>query len=62
MAKQHVPWRGQDQRWTYPKSEDVLEECRLCTIVEYIKKRRDTIAAYVVEHSIFRDCMDSKWK
>ncbi len=48
-----------DQRWTYPKSEDVLEECGLHTIVKYIKKRRDTIAAYVVERSIFRDCMDS---
>ncbi len=41
-----------------PKLEDVLEECKLCTIVEYIKKRRDTIAVYMVEHSIFCDCMD----
>jgi hypothetical protein len=62
MAKQHVPRRGPDRRWTYPKSEDVLEECGLRTIGEYIQKRRDTIAAYVVERSIFRDCMDSERK
>ncbi len=62
MAKHHVPRHGPDRRWTYPKSEDVLEDCGLRTIVEYIKKRRDTIAAYVVKCSIFCDCMDSKQK
>ncbi len=34
----------------------------MCTIGEYIQKWRDTIAAYVVERSIFRDCMDSERK
>ncbi len=62
MAKHHVPRHGLDRRWIYPKSEDVLEEYGLCTIVEYIKKRRDTMAAYVVERSIFHDCRDSKQK
>ena len=62
MAKQHVPRRGPGRQWTYPKSEDVLEECGLRTIGEYIQKRRDTIAAYVVGRSIFRDCMDLERK
>ncbi len=58
MAKENVPKRGLDRTWTYPKSEDVLEECGLKTITEYIRVRMDTIAAYVMERSIFRDCMD----
>jgi hypothetical protein len=53
MAKRHVPRRGPDWQWTYPKSEDVLEECGMYTIEEYIVKQRNTIAAYVVECSIF---------
>jgi hypothetical protein len=62
MAKEHVPRRGPDRRWAYPKSEDVLKECGLHTISGYIKVRRDTIAAYVVDRSVFRDCMDSERK
>ena len=27
MTKRHVPQRGPDRQWTYPKSKDVLEEC-----------------------------------
>jgi hypothetical protein len=62
MAKRHVPRRGPDRQWTYPKLEDVLEECGMYTIEEYIVKRRNTIAAYVVERSIFRDCVESERK
>ncbi len=58
MAKEHVPKRGPDRTWTYPKLEDVLEECGLKTISEYIKVQGDTIAAYGVDRSIFRDSMD----
>ncbi len=62
MAKEHVPGRGPGRRWAYPKSEDVLKEYGLHTISECIKVRRDMIAAYVVDRSIFHDCMDSEWK
>ena len=34
----------------------------MCTIGDYIQKWRDTITAYVVERSIFRNCMDLEWK
>ncbi len=39
-----------------------LEECGLHTISEYIKVRRDTITAYVVDRSIFCECMDLEQK
>ncbi len=32
MARQHKPRRGPGNAWIYPKSEDVLEECSLCTV------------------------------
>ncbi len=42
--------------------KNVLEECGMCMIQKYINTRRNTIAAYVVERSIFRDCMDLEQK
>ncbi len=48
--------------WRISKSEDVLKECGLHTISEYIKVRREMIPVYVVECSIFLDCMDSEQK
>ncbi len=47
----------------YPKSADVLEEeCSMHTIKDYIFKRRNMLAAYLVEHSIFHDCIESQRK
>jgi hypothetical protein len=62
MAKKHVPRRGPNHQWTYPKSEEVLEECGMHMIDKYILKWRKMIAVYVVEHRIFRDCMESERK
>jgi hypothetical protein len=62
MAKEHVPCTGPDRQWTYPKSEDVVEECGMNTISEYIVKQRNTITAYVVERTIFRDCVELERK
>jgi hypothetical protein len=39
MAQVHRPKRVAWNRWVYPKTTDVLEECGLETIQHYIKKR-----------------------
>jgi hypothetical protein len=38
MAWEHRPRQGANRIWVYPKSVDVLEECGMWTIVEYICK------------------------
>jgi hypothetical protein len=56
MTKQHKPRRGPGYQWIYPKSEDVLEECGLRTIGEYIDIRWQTIAVYVATRPILDKC------
>ncbi len=36
MAWRHKPRRGPWKEWVHPKSEDVLTECGIKTIVEYV--------------------------
>jgi hypothetical protein len=62
IAKESKPRRGPGHRWVYPKSEDVLEECGLKTIVEYIDVRPQTIAEYVATHPILDKCVQGKRK
>jgi hypothetical protein len=45
MAKKHKPWRGPNQVWVYPATEDVLKECGMHSISHYIGIRRETIFA-----------------
>jgi hypothetical protein len=56
MAKEHKPKRGPGNVWIYPKSEDVLRECGLKTMEEYVKIRRQTIAVYVATRPILAEC------
>jgi hypothetical protein len=56
MAKQHKPCRGPGNQWIYPKSGEVLKECGLRTIREYIAIRQQTIAVYVVTRPILGKC------
>jgi len=39
MAMRHKPWRGPGNRWIYPKSKDVLEECGMSILEGYITIR-----------------------
>ena len=48
MATVHCPRKLNSSTWSYPKTEDVLEEVGLKTIREYIEVRRNTIAAGIV--------------
>jgi hypothetical protein len=38
MAQEHQPRQGVNRIWVYPKLVDVLEECEMQTIAEYICK------------------------
>ena len=59
MARKYKPTKDPiTSVWTYPASEKVLEEVGLYTIREYILKRRQTIAAYIVNRPIFDLCVD----
>ena len=62
MAKRNRPRRGPGNQWVYPKSEDVLEECGMHTIGEYIDVRRQTIAMYVATRPILNECMQGERK
>jgi hypothetical protein len=46
--------------WIYSKLADVLEECRVRAIVEYIHKHRNTIAMYVATLPILEMCREGK--
>jgi hypothetical protein len=54
MAKRNWPRLSANEAWEYPSSKDVLKECGLCTIEEYIWKRLDTIAVYVATRPFLR--------
>ncbi len=56
MARLHKPRKGLFGNWIYPSTKDVLEECGLHSMKEYINTRRATIAMYVVNQPILREC------
>ncbi len=63
MAKKYRPKRVANRVWKYPSSKDVLEECCLRTIKEYIEKRRDTISIYLATWPILEACRQGKqWR
>ena len=57
MAKKHRPKRGPNGVWVYPKMVDVLEECGMRSIANYIQVRCQTIAQYVVTRPILTACV-----
>eukprot|EP00957_Ditylum_brightwellii_P136596 10416602-Ditylum_brightwellii.AAC.1 len=60
MARRHKPRRGSDQVWVYPKSADVLEEVGLEPMEEYIRRRRQSIAAWVADRPILAACREGE--
>ncbi len=56
MAQKHKPWQGPWKEWVYLKSEDVLRECGMKSIAEYIQTRRQTIELYVSTRPILQEC------
>ncbi len=47
MAQRHKLRQGPRMEWVYPKSEDVLKECRMKMIAEYLQIRRQMIAVHI---------------
>jgi hypothetical protein len=43
MAEKHKPKKGPNRGWVYPRSSDILQECSMATILQYINIRRATI-------------------
>ncbi len=62
MAKMHKPKQGPGRTWIYPRSVDVLLECGLKTMEEYIGIRWQRIAVYVATHLILNKCRQGKQK
>ncbi len=62
MAVRHKPRRGPRHCWIYPKLKDVLEECGMSTLAEYITVCRQTIAMYVVTCPVLTKCRQGKQK
>jgi hypothetical protein len=56
MAQVHWPRRVAGNRWIYPRTSDVLEECGMATMQHYIQKCRATIAIYIADCPILEAC------
>ena len=55
MAEEHKPRRVSGE-WHYPTNEEVLEECGMRPMREYILARRATVANWVVNRPIYEAC------
>ena len=60
MAWKHNTRKGLFGNWIYPSKKDVLEECGLHPVKDYIDTRRSTIAMYVVNRPILRECQEGE--
>jgi hypothetical protein len=56
MAKTNKPKHGPGNVWEYPRLVDVLKECGMKTMEEYIRICRQTIATYVATRPILAKC------
>ena len=61
MSWKHKPHQGLFGNWIYPSTKDVLKECGLHPVKDYIDTRRSTIAMYVVNRPIFWECQGGEW-
>ena len=57
MARKQRPKRGPNGVWVYPKTADILEECRMRSIAEYIQVRCQTNPQYVATRLILTACV-----
>ena len=63
MAEVNKPRKNhQTGSWVYPSREELFEEVGLYTIHEYIEKRRQSIATYIIDRPIFDLCVEGQRK
>jgi len=62
MARKHKPCKGLFGNWIYPSTKDVLEECGLHSVKDYINTCHSTIMMYVVNQPIFQECQEGDWR
>jgi hypothetical protein len=62
MAKENKPKRGPNRELIYLWLEDVLRECRMKMMGEYILIWQQTIALYVATRPILNECRQGEWK
>ncbi len=60
MAKMHKLRQGPWNEWVYPRLEDVLKECGMKTMAEYVQVRRQMIAVYIATRPILQECRQGK--
>jgi hypothetical protein len=62
MGKEHKSKRGPGNVWIDPRSEDILKECGMKTMKEYIAIRRQTVTTYVATRPILAKCRRGECK
>jgi hypothetical protein len=60
MARKHKPRKGLFGKLKYPSMKDVLEECDLHSVKDYIDTGCSTIAMYVVNRPILQECQEGE--
>ncbi len=52
ITRRHIR-QNEDESWTCPASDSVLEEAGLWTVQEYIRRRRETVMNYANKTTIY---------
>ncbi len=60
MARKYKPRKGLFGKLEYPSRKDVLAECCLHSVEEYIQHRRSTIAMCVVNRPLYLECKEGE--
>jgi hypothetical protein len=60
MAKTHKPRWGLKNEWVYSRLEDVLKECGMKTMAEYVQIHQQTITVYIATQPILQECRQGK--
>jgi hypothetical protein len=58
ISWKHKPCKGSFGKWQYPSTKDVLKECGLYSIEEYLQTRSTGIAMYVVDRPLYLECSE----
>ena len=60
MARVNRPRKDRDGTWTYPSKDALYDEVGLFPIAHYIEVRRQSVAAYIVNRPIFKQCVEGR--